>query len=70
MIKKLRIKKNYTQEDMAEILNISIRHYVRIDNERTIPRADIFSKLIEVLEMNKSQIGEFVETVLKNKGLK
>lgn len=70
MIKKLRMKKNYTQEDMAEILNISIRHYVRIDNERTIPRADIFSKLIEVLEMNKSQIGEFVETVLKNKGLK
>lgn len=68
MIKELRAKKNYTQDEMAEKLQISLRHYVRIDNERTIPRPDIFAKLIQILEMNKSQIGDFIENVLRNKG--
>ena len=67
MIKELRIKNKYTQEDMAEILGISLRHYVRIDNERTIPRPDIFALLIKVLDMNEKQIGCFIKNVLRNK---
>ncbi len=70
MIKDLREKNNYTQEDMANMLDISLRHYVRIDNEKTIPRPDVLSNLIEILDMNKNQIGLFIESVLKNKGLK
>lgn len=70
MIKELRIKKNYTQEEMADMLNISLRHYVRIDNEKTIPRPDVFNDIINILDMNKNQIGSFIESVLKNKGLK
>ena len=33
MIKEKRNLKHYTQEDMAEKLGISLRQYVRIDNE-------------------------------------
>ena len=33
MIKEKRKLKNYTQEEMAQILGVSLRQYVRIDNE-------------------------------------
>ena len=56
MIKELRNQKGYTQEDMVANLQISLRHYVRIDNEKTIPRPDIFAKLISLLEMDHDQI--------------
>ena len=49
MIKELRTKKNYTQAEMAEKLQISLRHYVRIDNEQSIPRPDVFANLIKRL---------------------
>lgn len=67
MIKELRTKKNYTQEEMADKLKISLRHYIRIDNEKIIPRPDVFCNLIEILNMNKSQIGQFILNVLNNK---
>lgn len=67
MIKKLRQKRGYTQEEMAELLQISLRQYVRIDNEYTIPRADIFKKLIKVLKMNNEETGAFVVAVLKKR---
>lgn len=67
MIKELRIKNNYTQEEMANKLQISLRHYIRIDNETTIPRPDVFANLINILKMDKENIGQFIENVLKNK---
>lgn len=67
MIKELRIKNNYTQEEMANKLQISLRHYIRIDNETTIPRPDVFANLINILNMDKENIGQFIENVLKNK---
>ena len=60
MIKELRIKKNYTQEEMANKLQISLRHYIRIDNETTIPRPDVFLNLINILNMDKQDIGQFI----------
>ncbi len=67
MIKEMRNKKNYTQEEMADKLGISLRHYVRIDNEKTIPRPDILANLINILGMNNEQIGNFIKNVLINK---
>lgn len=67
MIKELRIKNKYTQEEMANKLQISLRHYIRIDNETIIPRPDVFSNLINILNMDKQDIGQFIENVLKNK---
>ena len=32
---------NYTQEEMSKRLGISLRQYVRIDNEEDLPRRDV-----------------------------
>lgn len=42
--KRKKIKKLYTQEKMSQILGISLRQYVRIDNEEDLPRKDILKK--------------------------
>ena len=67
MIKEMRNKKNYTQEEMADKLGISLRHYVRIDNEKIIPRPDVFANLIKVFGMKEKEIGKFIIEVLENK---
>ena len=38
MIKEKRKQFGYTQEKMANILDISLRQYVRIDKETCLPR--------------------------------
>ncbi len=60
MIKEKRMAKNYTQEKMSEILGISLRQYVRIDNEEALPRRDVLKNLIIELELNDSEIGEYI----------
>ncbi len=67
MIKEMRNKKNYTQEEMADKLGISLRHYVRIDNEKIIPRPDVFANLINIFGMKEKEIGKFIIEVLENK---
>ena len=44
MIKEKRKLKHLTQEQMSEKLGISLRQYVRIDNELAFPRRDILKK--------------------------
>ena len=66
MIKEKRNAKNYTQEQMADKLGISLRQYVRIDNERSFPRRDILKKLIIELELTNEEIGEYVKILTKN----
>ena len=46
MIKEKRKAKKYTQEKMAQLLGISLRQYVRIDNEEDLPRRDVLNNLI------------------------
>lgn len=67
MIKEKRKEKNYTQEKMAEILNISLRQYVRIDNEEDIPRRDILKKLIILLNMKDEEIGQYIRKIVNKK---
>lgn len=64
MIKEKRKEKNYTQEKMAEILDISLRQYVRIDNEEDIPRRDILKKLIILLDLNNEEIGKYIRKIV------
>lgn len=64
MIKEKRKEKNYTQEKMAEILDISLRQYVRIDNEEDIPRRDILKKLIILLDLSNEEIGKYIRKIV------
>lgn len=63
MIKEKRKKMGFTQEQMAEILNISLRQYVRIDKEEDLPRRDILNKLIYLLDLSNNEIGEYIRSI-------
>ncbi len=65
MIKEKRKEKNYTQEQMADFLNISVRQYVRIDHQEDFPRKDVLKKLVNILELSTEEIGIYVEEILK-----
>ena len=60
MIKEKRLAKKYTQEKMSEILGISLRQYVRIDNEEDLPRRDVLNNLIIALDLSNEEIGEYI----------
>ena len=66
MIKEKRKSKKYTQEKMAQLLGISLRQYVRIDNEEDLPRRDILRNLITELELTNEEIGRYIRKMTKN----
>ena len=60
MIKEKRKAKKYTQEKMSELLGISLRQYIRIDNEEDLPRRDVLKNLILELELTNEELGEYI----------
>ena len=63
MIREKRKAKNYTQEKMAELLNISIRQYVRIDKEEDLPRRDVLRDIIKILDLTNEEIGFYIRNI-------
>ena len=66
MIKEKRKSKHYTQQQMSEILGISLRQYVRIDNEEDLPRRDILKNLIIELDLTNEEIGKYIRKMTQN----
>ncbi len=66
MIKEKRKSKKYTQEQMSNRLGISLRQYVRIDNEEDLPRRDVLRNLIIELELTDKEIGEYIRKMTEN----
>ena len=66
MIKEKRKAKKYTQEQMANILGINLRQYVRIDQEEDLPRRDVLKKLIVELDLTDSEIGKYIRNMTEN----
>ena len=63
MIKEKRKVLGLTQEQMAIKLNMSLRQYFRIDNEEDLPRRDILSKLIDILNLSDDEIGQYIRSI-------
>lgn len=63
MIKEKRKSLGFTQEQMADKLNISLRQYVRIDKEEDLPRRDILNQLINIFELTDKEIGEYIRSI-------
>ena len=59
MIKKYRIKKGYTQERLAELLDISWRQLQRIEKDETKTRIETLKKIIKILEIPDEEIIKF-----------
>lgn len=64
MIKEKRKHKNYTQEQMAHKLDISLRQYARIDKEEDLPRRDVLREMIKVLALSDDEIGQYIREIV------
>lgn len=67
MIKEKRKIMGYTQEKMANLLEISLRQYIRIDQENYLPRTDILKKLIDLLQLSDQELGEYIKVIINKK---
>ena len=56
MIKKYRIKRSYTQEQLAEILDISPRHMQRIEKDFYNTTIKMLIKIIDVLDISDTDV--------------
>lgn len=56
MIKENRIKKGYTQEQLAEIINISPRQLQRIEKNEDKTKIETIRKIIKVLQIEDKEI--------------
>lgn len=60
MIKENRIKKNFTQEELAEIINISPRQLQRIEKNEDKTKIETLKKIIKVLQISDKEIIEYI----------
>lgn len=67
VIKEKRKIMGYTQEKMANLLDISLRQYIRIDQENCLPRTDILNKLIDILQLSDQELGKYIKVIIKKK---
>ncbi len=64
MLKKYRIKKGYTLEQLAELCNISWRNLYRIENGKlNTAKFETIKKIIQVLEIKDSDIIKLIRDV-------
>jgi len=58
-IKELRIKKGFSQEQLAEMLDIAVRNVSKIECGTNFIRADKISKLSNALEVSPQELFNF-----------
>lgn len=61
MIKEYRIKNNYTQEQLAEIINISPRQLQRIEKNEDKTKIETIKKIIKVLKIPDEEILKYIK---------
>lgn len=61
MIKENRIKRNYTQEQLAEIIDISPRQMQRIEKNENKTKLETLKKIIKVLQIPDEEIIEYIK---------
>lgn len=61
MIKEYRIKNNYTQEELSEIINISPRQLQRIEKNENKTKIETIKKIIKVLNIPDEEILKYIK---------
>ena len=56
----------FLQEKMSQLLGISLRQYIRIDNEEDLPRRDVLKSLIYELNLTDEEIGIYIRKMTNN----
>ena len=65
MIEKYRNMRKYTQEEFAEILEISTRQLQRIENGESNPSIKTLKNIINILKMEDNDIATLIKKELK-----
>lgn len=60
-IKELRISKAYSQEQLANITELSLRTVQRIENGETVPRGDTLNRLAKAFAVTPNDLIDWVE---------
>lgn len=61
MIKECRLKKGYTQEKLAELINISPRQIQRIEKDEEKTKIETLKKIIKILEIPDEEIINYLK---------
>ena len=61
MIKEYRIKRGYTQEELAEQINLSARQLQRIEENEEKTKIPTLKRLIKILQVPDKEIIEFMK---------
>lgn len=61
LIKENRILKKYTQEELAEIIDISPRQLQRIEKDEDKTKIGTLKKLVKVLQIPDKEIIEYIK---------
>lgn len=64
MLKEYRIKKNITQEELAELLNITPRQVQRIESGESRPSLKTLKLLIEILEISDEDVVKIIKEIV------
>ena len=59
-IKQLRTEKNLTQPQLAEVIGIEQSYLSKLENDKSVPSADIFQAIIQALSVD---VGTFLEGI-------
>jgi len=63
LFKKYRIKLGLTQEELAEIVEITWRQMQRIENEKSLPSLQTLKKLVLILKISDSDLAEYIKNL-------
>ncbi|HIU11930.1 MAG TPA: helix-turn-helix transcriptional regulator [Candidatus Onthocola stercorigallinarum] len=63
MLKEYRIKKNITQEKLAELLDITPRQVQRIESGESRPSLRTLKLLIEILEISAEDVVKIIKEI-------
>ena len=63
MFRKYRIIKNITQEELAELLNITPRQVQRIENGQSRPSLKTLKLIIKILEISDEDIVKLIKEI-------
>lgn len=63
MIREYRIMKNITQEELAELLNITPRQVQRIENGQSRPSLKTLKLIIKILEISDEDIVKLIKEI-------
>lgn len=69
-IKQIRAEKNLTQPQLAEMIGIEQSYLSKLENDKSIPSADIFQLLLKGLEMTTADFLQGIDKDLLHKQLK